>query len=955
MKPLCFTKIVITILFVFCCSLSCAQNTFRPVRINGYSITPLLEAPSNENIEVVEIIDKIDSIQNVLKYWLIKKYYVVQFSKPITPDLRSLINREHIQFLEYIGNNTYVMKMTNRRKDWLSNFSFVTSIFAYPSSVTINPIVREQLDKLTSTNSIISIQVLTYHKKRNRKIKIRFKKIGAIVNHESYNALGSRFEVKIPAKAITSLLKIPGIRKISLPFENNANQYSSSVCSCSQSSDYIIYNDTASNVIKADLVRNQLGLSGSSQIINISDSGLDIGENNKNIHEDFQDQIVAIKSWPVRERTFESDTISKTYLNDGEDDGAMDFYGHGTHVAGSAVGTGIAFRSDFPRQNLSGIAPGAGLVFNAFEQTTRILLKSIDGNKQYEYRNYKGSRMISFKGQDTVYTDTIFSSGIPRSSQDYLLFGKNNGAKIHSNSFGSEGGNLRYSIGAEEYDLFSWMNPTHLILNGAGNSGEDNDGDGIIDLGSIGLQAAGKNVLSIGNTWNSLINPDSASVSSSRGPAFDGRIKPDLVVPGHWILSTKSSLEAYNTAVAPSNASVDTSMSIQRPLFSNTKSDTAYKYSSGTSMATPIAAGAAALIREYLTSFENMPDPSSGLIKALMIHGAQNLHPKASRVSGITGYPDNVQGWGRLDLEASLIVDNSRVRRVLFDDQKGITSDGFYRDTIYSSGRGPIIATLVYNDYPGERLINDLNLWIETPNGRKIFPNGRSSNPSSENFGFDTVNNIEKIVIDYSARGLYILHVDGNRTPSGRQPFALVYEYPQQGENLPPIKEPIYQRDYNYTSNNCKAICQSTKREKKQICKTFKKERKVCKKQARKVKKSCKQRHKTEKKTRIKEVCKKLRGAAKRNCKRNAKKNLKSQKKKCKQNFKESKKVCKVYTDEFKECKDKFQNEFRGCKQGCPPGSRRSRDRLHIVEPKLPGLRVEVIYQVKQGKYYILD
>ena len=68
---------------------------------------------------------------------------------------------------------------------------------------------------------------------------------------------------------------------------------------------------------------------------------------------------------------------------------------------------------------------------------------------------------------------------------------------------------------------------------------------------------------------------------SSRGPVDDGRIKPDVIAPGGYVRSCKAQ-EATDTGGA-------------------TWTSTWYMEYTGTSMATPNAAGTAALIREYIT------------------------------------------------------------------------------------------------------------------------------------------------------------------------------------------------------------------------------------------------------------------------------------------------------------------------------------------------------------------
>ena len=66
---------------------------------------------------------------------------------------------------------------------------------------------------------------------------------------------------------------------------------------------------------------------------------------------------------------------------------------------------------------------------------------------------------------------------------------------------------------------------------------------------------------------------------SSRGPTDDNRQKPEVTAPGTWILSTRSRSTAAGGWLAY---------------------DSDHVYMGGTSMATPLTAGSAALLLEHL-------------------------------------------------------------------------------------------------------------------------------------------------------------------------------------------------------------------------------------------------------------------------------------------------------------------------------------------------------------------
>jgi subtilisin family serine protease len=104
---------------------------------------------------------------------------------------------------------------------------------------------------------------------------------------------------------------------------------------------------------------------------------------------------------------------------------------------------------------------------------------------------------------------------------------------------------------------------------------------------------------------------DSVDVSdsdySSRGPTRDHRIKPDVVAPGSTILSAKSRLATANPRWGPSP-------------------DGDYMFDAGTSMATPLVAGCAAVVRESFRVRRGV-QPSAALVKAMLVNGASSSGP----------------------------------------------------------------------------------------------------------------------------------------------------------------------------------------------------------------------------------------------------------------------------------------------------------------------------------------
>src|ERR1044072_4406004 len=93
-------------------------------------------------------------------------------------------------------------------------------------------------------------------------------------------------------------------------------------------------------------------------------------------------------------------------------------------------------------------------------------------------------------------------------------------------------------------------------------------------------------------------------------------------------------------------------------------------FSGGTSMATPLVAGCATLVRQFLRQYKGMPNPSAALVKAAIIHSARyrryrHRHPNAFP------WADHEQGWGRVDLKRILKPDD-RCTVQFFDETAGL-------------------------------------------------------------------------------------------------------------------------------------------------------------------------------------------------------------------------------------------------------------------------------------------
>ena len=96
-------------------------------------------------------------------------------------------------------------------------------------------------------------------------------------------------------------------------------------------------------------------------------------------------------------------------------------------------------------------------------------------------------------------------------------------------------------------------------------------------------------------------------------------------------------------------------------------------------MSTPLTAGAAALAREWLGRIRGVANPSSALMKSVLINGAADMSPGQYGTGASqeipSRRPNNVTGWGRVDLVQAL--NPPAPRKIwLTDNTAGIATGG---------------------------------------------------------------------------------------------------------------------------------------------------------------------------------------------------------------------------------------------------------------------------------------
>ena len=323
------------------------------------------------------------------------------------------------------------------------------------------------------------------------------------------------------------------------------------------------------------------------------------------------------------------------------------------------------------------------------------------------------------------------------------------GARVHTNSWGGLNSGGAYTTQSEDADDRTstwdqyWSYDGMTVLFAAGN--ERNDG--------VSPPGTAKNVITVGAHENRYSdNPeDEMYYWSSRGPTDDGRIKPDIVAAGDYVRSCR----AQEASDAPNNLN-----------------NQWYVEYSGTSMATPAAAGAATLVREYLMEVAERPEPQGSLVKAMLILGAEDM---ATR-----DIPNNDEGWGRINLVNTLLPKDGDIG-IFVDDRSRLSSgqEATYNFDVTRAGQ-PLKVVLAWSDYPGStfsttQLRNDLDLEIIAPNGVTYLGNDFLNGKSKTGGTKDSKNNVEVILIDSASTGIWSVKVKDSSHGGSRtyQPFSI--------------------------------------------------------------------------------------------------------------------------------------------------------------------------------------
>jgi hypothetical protein len=286
-----------------------------------------------------------------------------------------------------------------------------------------------------------------------------------------------------------------------------------------------------------------------------------------------------------------------------------------------------------------------------------------------------------------------------------------------------------YGIESSEYDSECLENPKILHVFSSGNQGMGTPTTGTYAglpgwANLTGQFKVSKNTLSVGSSdrFGRVVS------MSSRGPAYDGRVKPELIAFGD----------------------------------------------AGSSEAAAVVSGISLLVQQdYKTLYGELPD--AALVKSILLTGAQD-----------TGRPhvDYETGYGNANALNSLRITHTGQFFSGFIGQDEVI---IFPITI-SADQYDLKVTLTWHDeaaepFASKALINDLDLSLRSvATDQTWLPWVLDASPSVEALqqdavrGIDRINNVEQVTLEFPASGNYEILVRGHSIPSNSWKFHLAFQ-----------------------------------------------------------------------------------------------------------------------------------------------------------------------------------
>ena len=691
-------------------------------------------------------------------------FHIVQFAQEPNAESRRRLEEQQLQIVSYLPVNAFLVQGSDESVERLALDADIASVSPWHPAFKLEPdLLTRAIDGRPLETGDRLMLSLT-----DPNALPRLESLGVREVARQRSPFGTLVTVDVPPDALVSLAQSPEVHLIEKAHRREL---------LNDRSAYLLGSATdATNTV------SYRGLTGSNVVVNVNDSGID---------------------W-----THPDLTTNRVFTVGSQTNLLTDTDGHGTHVAGTIAGSGArSLEIQGPAQGsvtnaqFRGLAPNAKLfvlpidlqtgptISDAFLQEQAAMTNALISNNSWGYRGAYEYNSIS------ASYDAASRDALPEiSGEQPVLF-------VFAAGNSGQGGNN--GVGGLRGSVTVPGNAKNVITVGALESKRDLTNAVVTDDEGRVIWAGGKQFrepstnaeLTTNLVLRAATDTDTEVANfSSRGnvgigiEGSYGRFKPDVVAPGSQILSARSAQwkleDEYDTN------------SVQYAVFDDLNRPVApwYRFLSGTSMAAPAVSGMLAQIQE----FWHRPGITlpryieAAAYKALVINSAR---PSADLYNPDFRSVMNYAGWGQPSLPRAL---DSGVRLTRADGAvvelagiAGELSTGTSQSlrlrltTNEVAASGAFHFTLVWTDPPGNpaagvKLVNDLDLIVSNVVTGEIFvgndlartgfttprPGTNAVEVVEEgvtNSVFDTVNNVERVVLEPPLASEYIVHVVARR------------------------------------------------------------------------------------------------------------------------------------------------------------------------------------------------
>lgn len=443
--------------------------------------------------------------------------YIVQARGPIDATFRAMLARAGAQIVSYIPNDAYLVKVSAAGANTIASGG-AQSVIPYEPYYKIQSALLGAL--LENQPLPTTFNVAGYPNSANE-TETALKKSGWTVVSQQPSPFGEVFTVQ-GSGDVAALARLPEVQIVEAFHPRvHANDLSRAIIGVAA--------DT-------QVATNYLGLDGTGVMVEVNDSGIDA------THPDLANRVFG--------ESFDTNFTGRIGWD------LVDTNGHGTHVAGIIAGNGT--KSDTVTDAQGSIMPGIGGQFRGMADKATLFSVAAFGNDFGK-----------------VVSDRVLQE-IPAMTN----------ALISNNSW-NYGGDNAYDLAAASYDAATrdalpetMGSQPVLFVFSAGNAGGGSDNGYGGNSDTILSPATAKNVITVGaleepryitnivtdvhSNQSAVWQPETDSSDqvagfSSRGnvgigyEGAAGRYKPDVVAPGTFVVSTRSSQWDTNAYYNPTN------------------------------------------------------------------------------------------------------------------------------------------------------------------------------------------------------------------------------------------------------------------------------------------------------------------------------------------------------------------------------------------------------------------